>query len=63
MNIMQHTPIIVLAMLALGIAAVKVYKPDGAVRVNAVGGPAISHLLAPVSSGSRFTPISAQQAA
>jgi hypothetical protein len=60
MNIMQHTPIIVLLMLALGIAAVKIYKPDGAVRVNAVK---TSDLLPPVSSVSRLTPISAQQAA
>ena len=33
---MQYTPIIVLAALALGIMAVKVYRPHGAVRINAI---------------------------
>ena len=36
MKIMQYTPIIVLAVLALGIMAVKVYRPHGAVRINAI---------------------------
>jgi hypothetical protein len=60
MNIMQHTPIIVLVMLALGIAAAKVYKPDGAVRVNAVRGLPISYLATPGNSVSRLTLISWQ---
>jgi hypothetical protein len=37
MKIMQYTPIIVLAVLALGIMTVRVYRPHGAVRINAIG--------------------------
>jgi hypothetical protein len=42
MKIMQHAPIIVLALMALGLLAVKIYRPHGAVRVNAIGDPTLS---------------------
>jgi hypothetical protein len=58
MNVMQHTPIIVLVMLALGIVAVKIYKPDGAVRANPVRGSTIPHMLPPAVL--RFTRVLAQ---
>ena len=58
MNILQHTPILVLVMLALGIVAVKIYKPDGAVRVNPVNGSVMPRLLPPAVL--RFTRVLAQ---
>jgi hypothetical protein len=35
---MRHAPIIVLVILALGLAAVTLYRPHDAVRANAIGG-------------------------
>ena len=58
MNILQHTPILVLVMLALGIVAVKVYKPDGAVHVNPARVSIVPHLL-PLTV-LRFTRVSAR---
>jgi hypothetical protein len=58
---MQHTPIIVLVMLALAIVAVKIYKPDGAVRVNPARVSIVPHLLPPIAL--KFTRVSARPVA
>jgi hypothetical protein len=44
MKIMQYAPIIVLALIALGLTAVKLYRPHGAVRINVIGDPTFSPL-------------------
>jgi hypothetical protein len=61
MKIMQYAPIIVLALIALGLVAVKIYRPHGAVRTNAIGDRTVSALALPRVPARRATVMSAPE--
>ena len=51
----KYAPIIVLAILALGIVAVTIYRPHGAVRGNTIGANAASAIASTCSSMAGYT--------